>query len=441
MKAGRLLARLRSSSGRTAGAGGHGGQALLHNLGASFLLQVANYLFPLIQLPYLARVLGVEGLGLAVFIMGLVAYFAVLIDWGFPLGATGQVARNRKNLDALGDIFWTTLLARTLLLLLAGLLLAGFALLPIGRPHVALLAWGGIALLAATITPDWYFQGLERMVMLSGVAFAGRVVTLGLVFALVRGEADVWKYLAITGGVSVLAALATLFYGRHLLPPLRRVSLGAALKQISDFRHFFLTRASILAYTMSAPVVLALVSGPIATGIYGGAERISRAALAFLNQASSVLFPRVSVLIADDQIEAVAMIRRLAAIQMVITSLASLFMFLAAKPIIMILLGSAFLPSVPVMQYLAWLPLLVGASNILGIQIMIPLRMERDLFHISLFSAAAFLILLGIAGSACGARGAAASLLLVELLVVLLQAYVLWRRHQTFCKALVKGLR
>src|SRR5690554_5938561 len=107
------------------------GSALASNFGYLMLLQIAGYVFPLITIPYLARVIGVDGFGKIAFAAAVIAWFQTISDWGFNYTATRDVARNRDNLEKVSEIFSNVLWAKMLLMTISfGLLLAAIAVIP-----------------------------------------------------------------------------------------------------------------------------------------------------------------------------------------------------------------------------------------------------------------------------------------------------------------------
>jgi PST family polysaccharide transporter len=110
---------------------------------------------------------------------------------------------------------------------------------------------------------------------------------------------------------------------------------------------------------------------------YAGAERISRAFLSLLAPISQALFPRVSYLVQEARERAA----RLARISLVVMGVGGAVIggvvFVLAPSLVRILLGSQYGPAVQVLRILALLPPLVALSNVLGIQWMLPLRLDR----------------------------------------------------------------
>lgn len=71
------------------------GKTVFANFGYLTLLQIAGYVFPLISMPYLARVIGTDGFGKIAFASAVVVWFQTVTDWGFNLTATRDVAQHR----------------------------------------------------------------------------------------------------------------------------------------------------------------------------------------------------------------------------------------------------------------------------------------------------------------------------------------------------------
>jgi PST family polysaccharide transporter len=92
---------------------------LLSNFTSLSVLQFSNIIFPLILLPYLVRVLGVEKYGLISFAIAFNAYFITLCDYGFNLSGTKYIAVNRNDLFKLSSAFSSIILLKFLLFLLS----------------------------------------------------------------------------------------------------------------------------------------------------------------------------------------------------------------------------------------------------------------------------------------------------------------------------------
>lgn len=101
----------------------HEAKKLLSNFLALSFLQVASYLFPLLTLPYLARVIGVGKFGEIAFASAVLLYFQTLVDYGFILSAVRDIARCKDNKQAVSKIYSRVMYARFLLTGVAFILL------------------------------------------------------------------------------------------------------------------------------------------------------------------------------------------------------------------------------------------------------------------------------------------------------------------------------
>ena len=95
---------------------------LISNFVALLVLRGFNFLIPLITLPYLVRVIGLENFGLVNFSLSLGLYFGAIIQFGFGVTATREIARNRDDSIKLAQIYSTTLTASILLAIVSAIL-------------------------------------------------------------------------------------------------------------------------------------------------------------------------------------------------------------------------------------------------------------------------------------------------------------------------------
>jgi polysaccharide transporter, PST family len=86
------------------------------NIASLFVLHGANYVLPLITVPYLVRVLGPENFGRIAFVQAFIQYFVVLTDYGFNLSATRAVALVRDDPAKLSSLFSAVMIVKAALM-------------------------------------------------------------------------------------------------------------------------------------------------------------------------------------------------------------------------------------------------------------------------------------------------------------------------------------
>ena len=177
---------------------------------ALYAAYLANILLPIATVPYLARVLHPSGLGVVAFAQALALYGVLVIEYGFNLSATRDVAQHRDDPAGLSRLFASVLGARAALsvLVVAGACLARW-LVPTFRAHPDMVWLGLFWALAQGSRPYWYFQGSERLKLVAALDVAAKLLAGLGVFVLVRRADDGWIVIALQGAAAAASTLAS----------------------------------------------------------------------------------------------------------------------------------------------------------------------------------------------------------------------------------------
>lgn len=154
-------------------------------------LQILKYLFPLLLIPYLTRILGTEGYAVYAYVLSFMGVVQTIADFGFTLSGTKKVVDLRGDTAALSRLVGAITVAR--LMLLCGLFFCVMVVtrfIPIMAENTVYVIWAFFATAGRTVLPDFIFQGNERMGPLTTRYFASKGVQVSLTILLVRGPGD-----------------------------------------------------------------------------------------------------------------------------------------------------------------------------------------------------------------------------------------------------------
>lgn len=403
---------------------------LLGNMASLFTLQGANYALPLVTLPYLVRVLGPEKFGLIAFAQAFIQYFVVATDYGFNLSATRDVAIHREDPQKLAEIIAAVMTIKIILALAGAIVLAFLVwLVPTFRQHWMLYSVVYLTVLGATLFPTWLFQGLERMRDITWMNVGARLTTTACIFIFVQAPSDFVTAGAIQSAPVALAAIpawAVLRRSHHV--QLRLPRLAIIYEQLKNGWHVFLSTAAINVYTSSNTFVLGLIAGPAAVGYFSAANKLIQAVQGLLTPITQALYPHISALVVRSRAEALTFIRKILKWIVPIAFALSGLVLSAAGPLVTLILGSQYGPSISVLAWLAFLPFIIALSNVFGIQTMLTFGMNQLFSRILIASAGLNLLLIVPLAWRFGADGAAISMLCTEIFVTTSMAWMLHRR-------------
>lgn len=365
----------------------------LRNLFYLYAVQAANYLFPLVTLPYLARVLGPEGFGKLALAQALLQFLYVVLEYGFQLTATREVARSRGNRTELGAIVAGVLHARALLLLPLVPLGVGMGwAIPLLRGDTPLILGALLGAIGQGFNPLWFFQGLERM---------GRVALLELV---VRGGTTLGVFLLVRTpqDVAVLIYLQAVSYWLSALWGLSWIrkevdwpGLVGGLVWLRKGFAFSLYNLATLLYTSLNVTLASLFVPPAQVGQYAGAERLVRPLVNLWSPVTRLFFPRLSLAFAQRKPEARRWLFQAFLLTLGTGGLVGGVLFFLAPLLVPWFLGPGFEGAVPMIRVLSFFLVLNALSSFLGAQLLLPMGLDRP-FLVTFFSAGVLNVVLAL---------------------------------------------
>lgn len=171
------------------------------------ILQILNMCFYIIIYPFLIRTLGMEGYGLYAYAASLVLLFITFVNFGFDLPAAQQVAIHADDKQALEQILSNVQTAKIYIEIIAFLCYALFVFLyPITSSNPLIFGIVYIQTLSFILFPQWYYQGLQKMKIVTYIQLGFRILSLPFIFILISTPQDVWVFALIT-------SLSSLFGG------------------------------------------------------------------------------------------------------------------------------------------------------------------------------------------------------------------------------------
>lgn len=350
------------------------------NFGYLSLLQIAGYVFPLITLPYLARVIGPYGFGKIAFASAVVVWFQTIAEWGFNLTATRDVAQHRDDKERVSQIFSNVLWSRCLLATVAGfLLLILIAVVPYFRENAAVILITFLMVPGQIMFPDWMFQAIEKMKYITIFNLLMKLLFTVAVFVFIRDKDDyLIQPLLLTIGylISGVGALYVILckWGYTLFRP----KLSNVLKAIKGSTDVFINNIMPNFYNSFSVMLLGLFCGSTANGVYDGGNKFPTIFYQFQSVISRAFYPFLSR--RPDKHGFYAMLN------MGVAIIGSALLVLLAPWVIHVILGDEFNKSIVVMQILSVSIIFLSMSYTYGTSYLIIYHKEKPLRNLTFLS-------------------------------------------------------
>ncbi|MBQ3291998.1 MAG: flippase [Mogibacterium sp.] len=388
------------------------------NMLMNVLLTLSSIIFPLITLPYVTRVLNPAGIGKVYFATSVITFFSMLAELGIPVYGIRACARARDDEIDLSRTVHEIVAINLVTCLIT--YIAFFTMIltvpKFSEDRLMITIMSSLIFLNA-IGVEWLYKALEKYTYITIRSLVFKVIAVIGMFLLVRSSQDHMIY----GCLTVFAASASNVLNfvnlrKHIL--LRPVGGYRFARHLPAMMMFFALAAATTIYTSLDLAILDFLKDDAEAGLYGVSVKIKLVIVSLVTSASAVLLPRNSYYYDKGQKnQFMEILSKTIMIVAAVSVPAAVYFVIFARDCIDLLAGSGFAGAVLPMQVIMPTVILIGISNVIGIQMLIPEGRERDVVISSVAGAIVDLVLNFILIPHFASAGAAAATLAAEFVV------------------------
>lgn len=243
-----------------------------------YLIQVSNFLIPLLTFPYLAAKLGVESFGKIGFATTLFFLFTFIVDFGFILSGAKSISLNKESSDISDAIYTNIQLSKTIIFtLLIAISSVIIFFININELDFYIILLCLLFSSTSILTPAYLFNGLGRNSVLAAVTVIVRMLFVIPIFFLVDSAEDIWYAIFLQLLPYVIIGLIIQFIiksNRIIHFKIDLINKEMVIKETKESFENFIASFFTLGFTYLTPLIVKGVFGDYALGLYTLVERL-----------------------------------------------------------------------------------------------------------------------------------------------------------------------
>ncbi|WP_295360821.1 flippase [uncultured Pseudoramibacter sp.] len=401
-------------------------KSIKKNFVMNAILTMSQFIFPLITFPYVSRILLPVGTGKVSFATSVITYFTMFAQLGIPTYGVRRCAQVRDDKMELTRVTHELLFINFIMSVVAYVILFfTLAFVPRFQGDRTLYLIISLNIIFTCIGIEWMYRGLEEYTYITVRSIIFKFIALIAMFAFIHQKSDYLIY----GAISIFAASASSILNfinarKHIyMHPIGGYQLKRHLKPVLIF---FAMSIATTVYTNLDTVMLGFMKTDTDVGYYNAAVKIKGILVSIVTSLGAVLLPRASYYVEKGDL---ADLRRLSSkaldFVLIVACPLALYFILFANEGIRFLSGPAYGGAVLPMQWIQPTIIFIGLTNILGLQILVPLGKEKYVLYSEIAGAVTDFGINMLLIPRLASTGASIGTLAAEFVVLVVQYHVL----------------
>lgn len=338
--------------------------------------QILILIIPFITTPYIARVLGADGVGTYSYTYSIAYYFMTFALLGINSYGNRLIAKVRDDKDKISKEFFTLYTLQIVTSIIMIILYYIYVII-FEKEYTSIAIIQSIYVWSAMFDINWFFQGLEKFKLIVVRNAIIKLISLIAIFIFVKTSEDLWKYVLILS-LGTLCSQMILYSFLRKYVKFVKISISDIKKHIKPVFILFIPVISITFYKVMAKTMLGNLSSIMEVGYYENAEKVINVPISIITAIGTVMLPSVSNMISKGEEKKAEeyLYKMMRFIYFLVIPMA-LGIILISDKFVNLYLGVEFTKSTAILKLLSISMIFSSAANVLRTQYLIPKENDR----------------------------------------------------------------
>ena len=333
------------------------------------MIQGANFILPLITIPYLVRTLGINKFGIVMVAQSFAILLTIITEFGLDMSATRQVALIKNDKRKVSQYFFDVFFLKMFLVIIAFIILAFciFYVDKFSREYLVYFFSFGMVF-GQALFPAFFFRGIEEMRIVTIINVLAKVIFTISVFIIIKTPGD-YHYVPILNGLGFILSgclgfILSLKYV-SFMKPIFNEAISIAKESFS----LFLSNLAVSFYTKINTLIVGIFISDSVAGVYSSMEKLVVATKSIYIPLYQALFPNIVV---KDKITIVSIINKMKYYMGALGAIISFLIFLFAVDILNLIYNDEMITSYYVIFQILGLIGFLSSLNMLFVSLFFP---------------------------------------------------------------------
>ncbi|WP_054199119.1 flippase [Clostridium baratii] len=363
----------------------------LYNL----MYQLMVILLPIITIPYISRVLGVDGIGEYALTSTYAQYFVFLGMMGLSIYSSREIAYVRDSSQKLNEVFWELNFLRFITVGISFVIYLSIFIILVNNNSKLIYMIQSLVIISAFFDISWLFIGIENFKKIAIRNMIVKIIGVLFIFLLIKDNSQVWLYALIIGGTQLIGQIVMWFD----LPSEIKFKKPKKINMIKHLKNsikLFIPQIAISVYSMLDKIMLGGMTNEAEVGLYDNSQRIIKILIVVVTTLATVTLPKMASLYKKNEMKKFEenVYKSFSFVSFIALPMA-LGLAAITNSFVPWFFGAGFDGIKPLFYIGALLMITLAWSSILGNQILISIKREKQ-FTISVVSGAILNVIINL---------------------------------------------